>query len=66
MREAELRVQRKRRRVRTTRRDETHPVVPNILNREFAATEPNTKWVTDITYIPTMQGWLYLAVLLDL
>ena len=66
MREAELRVQRKRRRVRTTQRDATHPVAPNLLNREFTATEPNTKWVTDITYIPTMQGWLYLAVILDL
>jgi putative transposase len=66
MREAELYAKRKRRRALTTKRDATHPVAPNILNRDFTATEPNTKWVTDITYIPTAQGWLYLAVMLDL
>jgi len=66
MREAELEARRKRRRVLTTKRDETHPVAPNLLNRDFTATEPNTKWVTDITYIPTTTGWLYLAVILDL
>jgi transposase InsO family protein len=66
MREAEMNAKRKRRRVLTTKRDATHLVVPNVLNREFTATEPNTKWVTDITYIPTMQGWLYLSVILDL
>jgi len=66
MREAALCVQRKHRRVLTTKRDATHPVAPNLLHREFTATEPNTKWVTDITYIPTTQGWLYLAVILDL
>jgi putative transposase len=66
MQEAGLCAKRKRRRVLTTRRDPSHPVAPNLLNREFTATEPNSKWVTDITYIPTMQGWLYLAVILDL
>ena len=66
MREAALSARRKRRRVLTTKRDATHPVAPNVLDQEFAATEPNTKWVTDITYIPTTQGWLYLAVILDL
>jgi len=66
MRKAHLSAKRKRRRVMTTKRDMTHPVAPNLLNREFTATEPNKKWVTDITYIPTMQGWLYLAVILDL
>jgi len=64
--EAGISAKSKRRRVVTTRRDVTHPVAPNLLNREFTATEPNTKWVTDITYIPTAQGWLYLAVVLDL
>jgi transposase InsO family protein len=64
--EAELAARRKHRRVLTTKRDATHPVAPNVINREFTATEPNTKWVTDITYIPTTQGWLYLAVILDL
>lgn len=66
MREAGLCAKRKRRRALTTRRDPSHPVAPNLLNREFTAEEPNSKWVTDITYIPTKQGWLYLAVILDL
>jgi transposase InsO family protein len=66
MREAGLYAKRKRRRALTTRRDPSHPVAPNLLNREFTASAPNKKWVTDITYIPTMQGWLYLAVILDL
>lgn len=65
MREAALSARRKQRRVLTTRRDASHPVAPNVLNREFTATEPNQKWVTDITSIPTMLGWLYLAVILD-
>ena len=38
----------------------------NLLRREFAATRPNEKWAGDITYVPTRQGWLYLAVLMDL
>ena len=40
--------------------------VTNHLARDFAAMQPNAKWVTDITYIPTAEGWLYLAVVLDL
>lgn len=66
MREAELSARRKRRRVLTTRRDVSHPVAPNVVNREFTASAPNKKWVTDVTYIPPQQGWLYLAVILDL
>jgi putative transposase len=66
MRKAGLCAKRKHRRVLTTRRDPSHPVAPNLLNREFTAKEPNRKWVTDITYIPSRQGWLYLAVILDL
>ncbi len=65
MRVEELSASPQRHRVRTTKRDETHPVALNILNRDFQAEEPNKKWVTDITYIPTTQGWLYLAVILD-
>jgi transposase InsO family protein len=42
------------------------PVAPNLLNRQFEATEPNRVWVSDITYIWTASGWLYLAVILDL
>mgnify|MGYP001432765587 FL=1 len=41
-------------------------VPPNHLNREFIVNTPDTCWVTDITYIRTWQGWLYLAVVLDL
>jgi transposase InsO family protein len=66
MREEEIAAKRRHSRVITTKRDETHPVAPNLLNREFAASAPNKKWATDITYIPTKQGWLYLAVMLDL
>src|SRR5690606_15115170 len=42
------------------------PVVANVLDRRFDAELPNRKWVTDITYIPTDEGWLYLAGVLDL
>ena len=38
----------------------------NVLRREFTATRPNEKWAADITYVPTRQGWLYLAVVMDL
>jgi transposase InsO family protein len=57
----------KRRRYRTTT-DSGHtlPVAPNVLARAFWAQAPNQAWVGDITFIPTAQGWLYLAVLLDL
>jgi transposase InsO family protein len=55
-----------RRRVVTTQSHQGLPVAANVLNREFTATQPNQKWVTDITYIPTGEGWLYLAVVLDL
>src|SRR5215204_1068059 len=41
-------------------------LIPNLLQRQFTATHPNTAWVTDITYIRTWQGWLYLAVVIDL
>jgi transposase InsO family protein len=50
----------------TTKRNKSHPVAPNLLKRDFAAARPNQKWLTDITYIPTQEGWLYLAAVLDL
>jgi putative transposase len=58
---------RPRRRYRTTT-DSRHglPVCPNLLARRFAVAQPNTAWVTDMTYIWTLQGWLYLAVIIDL
>jgi len=48
------------------RRNKAHAVAPNVLQRNFEADQPNQKWLTDITYIPTMEGWLYLAAVLDL
>jgi putative transposase len=51
---------------RTTNSQHDYPVAPNRLNREFEATRPNEKWLADITYIPTAEGWLYLAVVMDL
>jgi putative transposase len=56
----------RRRRMVTTQSNHNLPVAANVLNREFTATMPNQKWVTDITYVPTYEGWLYLAVVLDL
>jgi len=58
---------RRRRRVRvTTHSRHPFPVAPNVLARQFERAEPDQAWVTDITYIPTGEGWLYLAVILDL
>jgi transposase InsO family protein len=50
----------------TTKRNEAHMVAPNLLKRDFEADRPDQKWLTDITYIPTQEGWLYLAAALDL
>lgn len=41
------------------------PAAPNVLNRKFAVRRPNSAWVTDITYFPTKEGWLYLAIVID-
>jgi putative transposase len=65
MREGGMSAKRKRCRVVTTRSEAGNPVAPNLFQRDFTATEPNKKWVTDVTYIPTTQGWLSLAVVLD-
>ena len=66
MRADNLQGQRKKKQPRTTNSQHSYPVAPNRLNREFEATRPNEKWLADITYIPTAEGWLYLAVVLDL
>ena len=50
----------------TTRSDPTKQAAPNRLDRDFSAERPNQKWVTDITYLPTLAGWVYLAVVVDL
>jgi putative transposase len=67
MQQAAIRAQLRRRFVPcTTDSCHEHPIAPNRLDRDFAAEAPNRKWACDITYIPTDQGWLYLAVVLDL
>jgi putative transposase len=63
---AGLRARQARRFRAATRRDKTHRTARNLLRRNFTAHRPDEKWLTDITYIPTQQGWLYLAVVLDL
>ena len=50
----------------TTKRNKAHRAAPNRLKRDFVADQPNLKWLADITYIPTQEGWLYLAVIQDL
>ena len=56
----------KRKFVHTTDSKHDLPVAENILNRQFEPAQPNTVWVSDITYIRTRSGWLYLAAVLDL
>jgi transposase InsO family protein len=66
MRENGLEGRRKRRFKRTTDSKHDGPIAPNLLARDFTETEPNRAWVTDVTAIATGEGWLYLAVMLDL
>ncbi len=66
MREQGLFAQRPRHRTITTKSEPGAPVAPNLLQRDFSADQPNTKWVADTTSIWTAEGWLYLAVVLDL
>ena len=57
-----------KRRFRVATTDSRHglPVAPNLLDRNFTVASPNRAWAGDVTYIPTGQGWLYLAVVMDL
>jgi putative transposase len=66
MRENDLVARQKRRFVLTTDSRHDHPIAPNVLDRSFDVKAANEAWVGDVTYIPTGEGWLYLAVLLDL
>lgn len=66
MREEGLHVQTKRKFKATTNSKHDKPVAPNLLNRNFTVDAPNVAYVGDITYIPTREGWLYLAVIIDL
>jgi len=66
MREANIRAKQRRRFVpRTTDSAHQKPVAGNILDRDFTASKPDRKWAADITYVPTDQGWLYVAAILD-
>jgi transposase InsO family protein len=67
MKEAGVSVRRRTpRKSHTTDSRHGYGVAPNVLNREFDAAQPNAAWAGDITYLWTQEGWLYLAVLLDL
>jgi putative transposase len=66
MREQGLFALRPRHRTVTTQSDPGAQVAPNSLKQDFSADRPNSKWVADTTYIWTAEGWLYLAVVLDL
>ncbi len=67
MRENDLSSRKRRRfRVVTTDSKHAHPVAPNVLERDFVAGVPNQKWLADLTYVPTDEGWLYVALVLDL
>lgn len=66
MKENNIRPKTKRKFKATTNSKHNYPVADNILNRNFNPTEPNQAWVADITYIPTDEGWLYLAAVVDL
>lgn len=65
MRQRHLCAQRTRHRCRTTDSQHTHPVAPNVLARDFTAHRPNEKWVADSTGVWTHEGWLYVALVLD-
>jgi len=66
MRAKGLAARRKRRFRKTTDSNHPDPIAPNVLERNFDVALPNTAWVTDVTYIWTHEGWLYLAAILDL
>jgi putative transposase len=65
MRAASIQGVHRRRRVHTTRRHPGRPAAPDLVNRNFAAEGPDRLWVADITYVPTWEGFLYLAAVED-
>jgi transposase InsO family protein len=66
MRENGLNVKKKRKYMKTTDSKHDMPVCENILNREFNAAEKGQKWVSDITYLRSGDGWVYLTTVMDL
>jgi transposase InsO family protein len=65
MRTHGIQARHKRRYRTTTRRDPSHTPAPNLLAQDFSTDQINQKWLADITYIDTAEGWLYLAAVLD-
>jgi transposase InsO family protein len=66
MQAGELQGRTRRAFVTTTDGHHDQPVAPNVLDRDFTATAPNQRWVGDVTYLRTPEGWVYLAVIVDL
>ena len=66
MQKAGIRSITKKKFVATTDSKHSYPVAPNLLNREFRVEAPGKVWVSDITYIRTIEGWVYLTVIIDL
>jgi putative transposase len=67
MRKLELQgVSRRGKKPRTTVPDAKAPPAPDLVERRFAAEQPNRLWLADLTYVPTLQGWLFLAVVMDM
>lgn len=66
MKTYDLSAKRKKRFINTTLSQHDRTISPNLLNRQFNVSLPNTNWVSDITYIRTSTGWAYLAVIIDL
>ena len=66
MRRHGIQARRTRRFRKTTDSNHAFPIAPNLLARQFTATAPNQVWLADITYWPTLEGWLYLAIVLDM
>lgn len=66
MRQQDLHALRKRKFRKTTDSNHDNPIAPNRLDRKFSVNAPNEVWVTDITYVQTGEGWLYLAAFIDL
>jgi putative transposase len=66
MNEHDIAARKRRRFVSTTDSRHNQPVAPNLLERNFSPGQPNSTWATDITYVETKQGWLYLAIVMDL
>ncbi|SEN94859.1 Integrase core domain-containing protein [Paracoccus alcaliphilus] len=66
MRQSGIKVLRSRNLKRTTDGDHDFNILPNLLQQVFTASGPNQKWAGDITYVWTREGWIYLAVIIDL